>query len=84
MTLYISRSSKQLSITFSFGIFNVTEHVKHTHRTAINFINDIKDLLLAISLPLVLIYVTGGKKREGKVENGQRYNHLRGAETSRQ
>lgn len=34
-----------------------------TYRTAINFINNIKDLLLAFSLPLILIDVTGGEKR---------------------
>lgn len=39
-------------------------YVKYTHGTAVNFINDIKDLLLAFGLPLVLVDVTGGEERE--------------------
>ena len=35
------------------------KQVNCTHRTAINFIYNIKDLLLAFSFPLVLIDVTG-------------------------
>lgn len=33
-----------------------------TYRAAVHFINNIKDLLLAFSLPLVLIDVTRGRK----------------------
>lgn len=34
-----------------------------TYRTAIDFINHIEDLLLAFGLPLVLVDVTGGRRK---------------------
>lgn len=34
------------------------EQKEFTHRAAVNFINHVKDLLLAFSLPLVLVDVT--------------------------
>lgn len=66
---------------------SLSDHVKHTHRTAIHFINDIKDLLLAFSLPLVLVDVTGGNETErgrSRMDKNIFNVHLSGAETSRQ
>lgn len=59
-------------------------HVKYTHGTAVNFINDIKDLLLAFGLPLVLVDVTGGEERERggwRTDKNTVNVHLSGAQT---
>lgn len=41
------------------------------YRTTVNFVNHIKDLLLAFSLPLVLVDVSGGKRQGwGNLEEG--------------
>lgn len=51
----------------SIVVKTTTKKNPQTYRTAINFINNIKDLLLALSFPLVLIDVTVWEEKRGAV-----------------